>query len=607
MSGSGSDHPLLSKAREAPRSPGVYRFRDSRGRVLYVGKARDLRARVGSYFGRHQIAERTRLMLERAKSLDFTVTASEVEAFILENTLIKAERPRFNVLLRDDKTFPYIKITTGEQWPRVEFTRRVIDDGHSYFGPYMGQHMARRLMDIARTRFAVRTCRIDIDGRLSRPCLYYHMKACLGPCVAGLTDPEAYADAVDELRLFLTGRYAALNQRLEVEMWRASQQEDFESAARYRDLMAVVHRLGDRQDVELPGQGDADVIAAYSDGEHVTVCLLPYRKGKLVDKREYHFEGVGDVLMAEVMTTFAAQYYGANPSIPPVVESAVVLGDDERSLLETYLAHLRGGRVRITHPQRGPKARRVALASENARASFDLRFRAPKTRAHHLERRLGELLGIEGPVRRFDCFDISHASGKLTTASCVVWQSGRMDRKQYRSFNIEGVAGVDDFAAIAEAVTRRYRRNRDEGLEMPDLVLVDGGVGQLNAAMAALDALGLSMPIAALAKRREEVWLAGSAEPLQPDSHDPAHLALRRARDEAHRFAVSRHRRRRKNKTLASQLLNIPGIGQARTASLLRRFGSVTGVQGASVDDLCKALGPRLGNHVWQHLHAGEE
>ncbi len=594
-------------AREAPRSPGVYRFRNARGKVLYVGKARDLRVRVLSYFVRHGIAERTRLMLEKARSLDFTVTASEVEAFILENTLIKAERPRFNVLLRDDKTFPYIKITTGEAWPRVEFTRRVVDDGHSYFGPYMGQHMARRLMDIARTRFAVRTCRIDIDGRLARPCLYYHMKACLGPCVAGLTDVKAYADAVDELRLFLMGRYGALNQKLEAEMWRASGQEDFEGAARYRDLMAIVHRLGDRQDVEMPGRGDADVIASYSDGEHVTVCLLPYRQGKLVDKREYHFEGVGDVAAAELVTTFAAQYYDANPSIPPVVESATELGDEERHLLEAYLGHLRSARVRVTRPQRGPKARRVGLAGDNARAAFELRFRAPKTRAHHLERRLGELLGIEGPVRRFDCFDISHASGKLTTASCVVWQSGRMDRKQYRSFNIKTVSGVDDFAAIAEAVTRRYRRIRDEGLEQPDLVLIDGGVGQLNAAMAALDSLGLGIPVAALAKRREEVWLAGSAEPLQPDSHDPAHLALRRARDEAHRFAVSRHRKRRKKKTLASQLLNIPGIGANRSAALIRRFGSITGVQAAPVEDLVNALGPRLGRHVWQHLHAGEE
>ncbi|HSO23096.1 MAG TPA: excinuclease ABC subunit UvrC, partial [Chondromyces sp.] len=293
-------HPLLERAKEAPEKPGVYRFQDRAGKDLYVGKARDLRRRVLSYFGRQDLPERTQSMLERARRLDFTVTANEVEAFILENTLIKRFRPRFNVMLRDDKTYPYLKLTTGEAWPRVELTRRVLDDGHSYFGPFMGQHMARKLMELARTSFQVRTCRIEIDGRLPRPCLYYHMRACLGPCVAGLTTPEAYAEVVEELRLFLEGRHRQLLPKLERSMWAASEREDFEMAVRYRDLIAVVRRLGERQDVERPGRGDADAAAVWSDGEHATVCVLPYRAGSLVDKREFHFEGVGDVPLSEL-------------------------------------------------------------------------------------------------------------------------------------------------------------------------------------------------------------------------------------------------------------------------------------------------------------------
>ena len=599
-------HPLLERAREAPESPGVYRFQDARGKDLYVGKARDIRRRVLSYFGRSDLPERTQAMLARARRLDFTVTASEVEAFILENTLIKRLRPRFNVLLRDDKTYPYIKLTTGERWPRVVFTRRVKDDGHSYFGPFMGHHMARRLMELARTRFQVRTCQIEIDGSLARPCLYYHMGACLGPCVDGLTTEEDYRGAVEELALFLSGRRGELLPRLEDSMWRASEREDFELAARYRDLVAVVRRLDEQQHVELPGRGDADVLAAHVDGLHASVCVLPYRDGKLVDKREFHFEGVGDVRPADLLVSFAAQYYEANPSIPRTVELAQAPDEEDRELLKAFLDHRREGAVRVLVPQRGTRARRVELAQENARAAFELRFRAPLSQAQHLERRLGDALSLDGPVRRFECFDISHASGKETTASCVVWQSGRMDKRQYRSFNIKQVEGVDDFASIAEAVTRRYRRLRDEQRELPDLVLIDGGVGQLNAAHAALDALGLELPLAALAKREELIYLPDVVEPLRLDPSDPAHLVLRQARDEAHRFAVARHRNRRRKKTLATELLNVPGVGAGRARALLTRFGSVAAVQEASVEELQSALGPRLGAHVWQHLHASE-
>ncbi|NOZ96083.1 MAG: excinuclease ABC subunit UvrC [Acidobacteria bacterium] len=597
------EHPLRGRARSAPEAPGVYRFLAADGEVLYVGKARILRRRVLSYFTKGELPERTRRLMERARGLDFTVTSSEVEALILENTLIKRHKPPYNVLLRDDKTYPYIRVTTGEQWPRVELTRRVRDDGHRYFGPYMGQRMARRLMELARTRFQVRTCRMEIDGKLSRPCLYYNMGACLAPCVEGLTTPEAYREAVEELELFLSGRHRELLPRLETAMWRAAEHQEYEHAARYRDLLAVVRRLAEPQNVELPGRRDADVLAVFSDGENATVCVLPYRGGSLVDKRELHFEGIGDVPAAELLASFIAQFYEANPAVPARIDTAVALDEDDRLLTAAFLSEKRGRLVEIAAPRRGPRARRVELARANARAAFELRFRAALARGEALGRRIAEALGLDEPVHTIECFDISHASGKDTTASCVVWERGRMAKKRYRSFNIRGLDGVDDFAAVAEAVTRRYRRLRDEGGELPDLVLIDGGAGQLNAAMAALDALGLQLDLAALAKREELLHLPGREEPLRLDPSDPAHLVFRQIRDEAHRFAVSRHRRRRRKRNLATELLEIPGIGPGRARTLLTRFGSLRAVRNATEDELRRALGPRLGSQVWRHFH----
>lgn len=600
----GAAHPLLEKARQAPEKPGVYLFSDNRGKVLYVGKARIIRRRVLSYFRPSGLAERTQKMLSRARQLDFMLTSTELEAFILENNLIKKVRPRFNIMLRDDKTYPYLRITTAEKWPRVELTRKHREDGHSYFGPFMGQYMARRLMELARTRFAVRTCNIDIDGKRARPCLYYHMNACLGPCVEGLTTPEDYAGAVEELSLFLKGRYSSLLSRLEEQMWTSAEAEDYEKAAHFRDLIASVRRLKEAQHVEGLHAGNADVIALYGDGESLTVCLLPYRGGKLMGKREFHFENISDAPPAETLTSFVTQYYEANPSIPSSIECGVELEEDDRIFLESYLKYRAGERkVRVHRPLRGERVRWCRIAEENARASFDIRFRAPKSRARYLELRLAEILGIPEPVRRVECFDVSHSSGKFSTASCVVWISGRMEKQHYRSFNLRSVEGIDDFASISEAVERRYRRRMEEHREMPDLILIDGGKGQLGAAGAVLDSLGLEIPLVSLAKREEEIWLHDAEEPLRPDAHDPAHMALRRIRDEAHRFAITRQRKRRKKKTLSTELLNIPNIGPGRAKLLLQYFGSVRAIDAAGEKEFCAVLGPRLGPQVFLYLH----
>ena len=594
-------HPLLERARQAPESPGVYQFQDARGKVLYVGKAKHLRRRVLTYFSR-RLEPRLVGMLSRARRLEFVVTATEVEALILENRLIKRHRPRYNVLLRDDKTYPYVKLTTGEPWPRAYLTRRVLDDGHSYFGPFLGHGMAARVMDLIRTRTQVRTCTIEIDGSLPRPCLYHDMGACLGPCVAGLTSPEAYATAVEEVTLLLEGRHKELKPRLEAQMWRASEGSEFERAARYRDLLGALDELTRGQHVEMSGSGSMDVVGVEGDGRDASVVVLVYREGKLVDKREFHWEGLDAAADAEFLAAFLGQFYEANPAVPERVE--VPFAPLDADAIVGFLAARRGGPVRVSAPKRGKRARVLDLALENAGEAFRLRFRHPRREAERVGEAVASALGLPRAVRRIECFDISHLQGEAQVASLVVWEQGKLRKGEYRSFNVRSGKGADDPAAIGEAVGRRYRRRAAEGAPPPDLVLIDGGRAQLAAALGALDAAGCAAPAAALAKRLEEVVLPARPRPLLLEPNDPVRLVLQRVRDEAHRFAVTRHRRQRKARTLATQLLAVPGIGPKRARRLLQEFGSVDGVRAAMPDDLARAVGRKAAEAVWQALHA---
>jgi len=598
------NHPLLERARQAPETPGVYQFQDARGRVLYVGKAKHLRRRVLSYFSR-QLEPRLGGMLARARRLEFVVTATEVEALILENRLIKRHRPRYNVLLRDDKTYPYVKLTTGEVWPRAYLTRRVLDDGHSYFGPFLGHGMAARVMDLIRTRTQVRTCRIEIDGGLARPCLYFDMGACLGPCVAGLTTPEAYATAVEEVALLLEGRHKELKPRLEGQMWRAAEASEFERAARYRDLLGALDELSRGQHVEISGTGSTDVIGVEGDGRDATVVVLVYRDGKLVDKREFHWEGLEAAADAEFLSAFLGQFYEANPAVPERVEVPFAPADAE--VLRGFLETRRGGRVALSAPKRGRRARVLDLALENAGEAFRLRFRHPRREAERVGDAIAAALDLPHAVRRIECFDISHLQGEAQVASLVVWEQGKLRKAEYRSFNVRAGKGADDPAAIAEAVERRYRRRMAEGAAPPDLVLIDGGRTQLAAALGALAAAACGAPAAALAKRLEEVFLPGRKAPILLEANDPVRLLLQRVRDEAHRFAVTRHRRRRSARTLATQLLAVPGIGKARARRLLETFGSVDGVRAATADDLARAVGAKASTTLWNALHRPPE
>jgi excinuclease ABC subunit C len=595
-----SEHPLLDRARQAPEAPGVYRFQDAKGKVLYVGKAKHLRRRVLSYFSR-RLEPRLVGMLARARGLEFVVTATEVEALILENRLIKRFRPRFNVLLRDDKTYPYVKVTTGEAWPRALLTRRVLDDGHSYFGPYLGQGMAARVMELIRTRTQVRTCALEIDGSLPRPCLYYDMGACLGPCVAGLTTAAAYAAAVEEVTLLLEGRHQELRPRLEAQMWRAAETDEFERAARYRDLLRALDGLGLGQNVEIAGSGSVDVVGMEGDGVDASVAVLIYRDGKLVDKREFHWEGLDGPADGAFLAAFLGQFYEANPAVPARVE--VPLAPEDAGAIAEFLRRQRGAPVRLVVPQRGRRARVLELAHENAREAFRLRFRHPRGEAERVGAAVATTLGLSGSVQRIECFDISHLQGEAQVASLVVWERGKFRKGEYRSFNVRAGLGADDPGAIAEAVERRYRRRLAEGAALPDLVLIDGGRTQLDAALRALSAVGCERPAVGLAKRLEEIVLPGGARPLLLEAHDPVRLLLQRVRDEAHRFAVTRHRRRRSARRLATQLLAVPGIGPQRSRRLLQAFGSLDGVRAATPEALAAAVGRKAAAALWRSLH----
>lgn len=594
MNGSVSErHPLWEVAAQAPEQPGVYLFSDGRGKVLYVGKAKELRRRVLSYFGREQPVK-TAQMLARARELKFVVTRTEVEALILENQLIKQHRPRYNILLRDDKTYPYIKLTTSEYWPRALLVRKVEADGDEYFGPFLGHGTAARLMDLIRMYSQVRTCHWDLKpkGTLRRPCLYYAMGACLGPCVAGLTTEEAYQEAVREVRMLLSGKTGELEKILQQRMWEAAEREEFERAARYRDLERAVKSLAEGQVAELPGRGSFDVFGVEGDGHDITAVVLVYRQGKLCDKREYHFEGVEGAADGGFLSEFVPQFYEANPAVPEQV--ILPFAVDEPEGLQGFLQAKAGRGVDVLVPRRGEKRQLLELARENAAESFRLRFRHPTREGERLGTEVQDLFRLPHPVLRIECFDVSHTAGEAAVVAVVVWEKGKLARREYRTFNVKTANPGDDPGAIGEAVRRRYRRQMAEGRALPDLVLIDGGPTQLQAARQAMQDVGCEVPVVALAKRFEAMYKHPAEPPLRLPNNHPVRLLLQRIRDEAHRFAITKHRRRRRARRLATQLLAVPGVGPTRAKKLLLAFGSLDGVRQASEEQLATVIGRKL-------------
>jgi excinuclease ABC subunit C len=615
---------LLGKIRTLPTEPGVYLYKNAEGEVIYVGKAKNLRSRVASYFheGRWEDSK-TGTLVREAVDVDYIVVANNKEALALENNLIKQRKPRFNILLRDDKTYPYVKFTLGERWPRVYVTRRLRKDGSAYYGPYFPANLAYRIVDLIHRNFLIPSCKVDLTRFHPRPCLQYYIKRCLGPCVKDLTTPEAYQEAVRDVKLFLEGRPTDLSKSLHARMEQSAAAEEYERAARYRDLISTVEQLQERQRIAAAEGDDADVFGYHYENGMLAVNLFHMRGGRVVDRREFFWEdlpefaapsdgaaaspGAGGASAlgdrgeespivspatdpfhpGEFFSALLKQLYIGQPYVPRNLYAPVDFED--RATLEDLLSEQvagvdpRAARVHILVPQRGDKRALIDLAGTNAKQSYDQRFRVLKPNAKAIQEELQDVLSLPELPKRIECFDISHIQGAETVASMVVWEDGKMKKSDYRKFIIRTVEGVDDFASMREVVTRRYKRLQQEEKPMPSLVLIDGGLGQLHAAAAALESLEIiNQPLAAIAKREEILYVYGQEkDPVVLDHHSPVLHLIQLIRDEAHRFAVTFHRKRRQMRDRSTELREIPGVGESTTRRLLEHFGSLQAVKQA--------------------------
>ena len=569
----------------------MYLYKDTHGTVIYVGKAKNLRSRVRSYFNVDRLAElKTGTLIHEARAIDFIEVDNEKEALALENNLIKQWKPRYNILLRDDKTYPYIKLT-AEKSPRVYVTRRLKKDGSSYFGPYFPGNLAHRLVHFIHRHFKVPSCRIDLTRKHSHPCLEYHIHRCLGPCVEGLTTDERYAEAVRSVKMFLEGRHKDLAQDLRDKIQVASLDQRYEEAAAIYELARTVEELGEKQKMASTDGGDTDIFAYYAELPLIAVNLFHLRNGHIVDRREFFWEDRLEFDAAEFFSSLLKQVYLDDPYVPAVIHVPVEF--EEREVLEEFLSEKRGRKVEIHTPQRGQKKAMLELVESNARHSFEQRFRVLKPTSKAISAALQDALGLENAPTRIECFDISHIQGTDKVASMVVWENGRMKKADYRKFIIRTVEGNNDFASMHEVITRRYGRLKEEGAERPGLVLVDGGLGQLHSAAAALEELGITdQPLASIAKRDEWIYVYGQEdEPIILDKFSPVLHLVQMVRDEAHRFAVTFHRTRRNESRMRSELDQIPGIGEKTVMKLLRHFGSLERVREAPEQELAKIAG----------------
>ena len=590
---------VRARVQKLPDQPGIYVFQDAQGKALYVGKAKSLRKRAANYLA-GDLDSRLMAMMAEAAELEFVVTDSEAEALLLENNWIKRKQPRYNLRLRDDKTYPYLKLTLHEAYPRLVFTRRIRNDGAEYFGPYLPAGLARRAIKLVQKLCGVRVCSIEIDGSLPRPCLYFDMKRCLGPCVAALTTDAAYGAAVEQARLFLSGRNDQLLRRLRQEMLEASEALEFERAARLRDAIGEVTTLSERRKLSSEDREDVDIYGVYVAGGNASLTALIMRDGQVLDRRELFWEGEAQVSPERLLSEVLPQIYERTTFIPKEIDLPFPIEGAEA--LADWLSERKGERVYLRLPVRGARAERVALAQRNAELAYRRRFRREGPSAAAVDA-LQRHLGLSDPPRRIEGLDISNLQGTEIVASLVVWEDGRMRKGEYRSFNVRGLPGQDDFAAMRQAVERRYRRRLEETGEMPDLILIDGGRGQLNAALEALARWGWRRRrSSALAKREEEIYLPALPEPLRLDRADLGLRLLQEIRDEAHRFALRRHRGRRSARTLRSGLDDLAGIGPTRRKLLLDRFGSAARVRTASREELQDALGGRVGAAVFSQL-----
>jgi excinuclease ABC subunit C len=630
---------LYEKIRILPTQPGVYLYKNAEGVVIYVGKAKNLRARVRSYLlESSQANAKTGSLMREAVDLEYILVGNESEALALETNLIKERKPRFNILLKDDKSYPYIKLTMRDRFPKVFVTRRLLKDGAAYYGPYFPSNLAWRVVELIHRSFLIPSCKVDLSRYHQRACLQYYIHRCLGPCVEELTTPEIYKSAVHDAALLLEGRHAELERALTTRMMEAAQAERFEAAAKLRDQLSTVHQLQEKQRAATAGQDDdADVFGYHFEDGSLAVNLFHVRAGKIVDRREFFWEDLPELLEAAAPeesnpqqtmgapgpdsgtweTTKPEPPFHAGPVFSALLKqlyidqqyvprSILVPTDfDDREALAALLSERTGHRIEIAVPLRGDKRSLVDLAGQNAKQSYIQRFRVLEPSRKAIQEALAEALMLAELPRRIECFDISHIQGAETVASLVVWEDGAMNKQAYRKFKVKTVSGVDDFAAMKEVVGRRYKRVQEEKQPMPSLILVDGGLGQLHSAAEALESLGItSQPLASIAKKEEVIYLYGNEEePIVLDRHSPVLHLVQLIRDESHRFAVGYHRQRRAMRDRDSELLNIPGVGPQTRQRLLTHFGSLRDVQQATAESLAAVVPPKTAETIWRHFH----
>lgn len=605
---------LEQKLKEIPTAPGVYLHKDAGGRIIYIGKAKSLRSRVRQYFQaggpvRFGYDIKTVELIKQIADVEFIVTDNEVEALILEATLVKQHQPRFNYKLKDDKSYPHLKLTVNEAFPKVVITRRIQRDGALYFGPFLPASLARKTIDLINRTFQLRTCDIEIDGKAPRPCLEYHIKRCLGPCVKGLCTSEQYQEAVRDVRLLLEGRNTELADTLEGRMKQASEGMQYELAAKYRDLRKTVIKLSEQQKMASSPDRDVDIFGYYREGQRLALQLFTLREGQIVGRREFFWEDLplDDFNPASFLSEVLAQYYSSD-YVPR--EVYVPVDFDDRELLEKALSTRKGRRVRIIDPQRGEKRDLIDLVEKNAKLAFEQRFRVLQPDMKLVLEELQETLELPHFPARIESFDVSNIQGAENVAGMVVCENGKMNRSQYRKFRIRSVEGSNDVASMREAVFRRYRRVLDENKPLPDLIMIDGGKGQLNGAAAAMRELDLeAVPMVGVVKpplRHNEVshlLVKGREdEPVFLDSHSLILRLLQMIRDETHRYAVTYHRKRRELRDFTSELTAIPGVGEKRKTRLLRNLGSIQRIARASVPELAPFVGRKTAEEIVEHF-----
>jgi excinuclease ABC subunit C len=640
---------LHEKIRTIPSLPGCYLYKNAEGEVIYVGKAKNLHARVRSYFlESSQANAKTGSLMREAVDIEYITVGNEREALALEDSLIKQRQPRYNILLRDDKTYPYIQLTMQDRFPKVFVTRRLRKNGSAYFGPYFPSNLAYRLVELIHRSFLIPSCKVDLSRYHPRACLQYYIKRCLGPCVEGLTTPETYKQAIRDVQLFLNGKSSELEASLARRMEEAAAAELYELAARLRDQIVTVHQMQEKQRIATADDEDADVFGFHYENGMLAVNLFHMRAGKIVDRRDLFWEDLPELLedplteeldetsvetepRALSMTASSSwvgssdtkssvasptddfhpsaffssllkQIYLGNNYVPRSILLPVDFSD--RALLADLLSERTGHRIEILAPQRGEKRSLVDLVCLNAKQSYDQRFRVLKPAMQAIQQSLQDALCLEELPRRIECFDISHIQGAETVASMVVWEDGAMKKADYRKFQVKTVTGVDDFASMREVVARRYKRLLEEKRPLPSVVLIDGGLGQLHAAYDALESLGLTLqPLASIAKREELLYVHGQgSEPVVLDRRSPVLHLIQMIRDESHRFAVTYHRKRRQMRDRDSELDTIPGVGPRTRQRLLEHFGSMRAISQAPPDALTAVVSSTTAAHIRKHF-----